>query len=155
MIEKLEDCRILLVDDDQDTRILLTTVLEMEGATVLAVGSAIAALNALEQFQPDLLLSDIVMPGIDGYSLLKQIRSQPQWNYLPAIAFTALSGTRYEEQSIRAGFQVHLEKPIDFEPLIQAIQSLVPMKGTVCSIRTFDSALNPPRLSLCGLQLSA
>lgn len=155
MIEKLEGCRILLVDDDRDTRILLTTVLEMEGATVCAVGSASAALNALKQFQPDLLLSDIVMPETDGHSLLKQIRSQAQWKHLAAIAFTALSGIDYEEESIRAGFQLHLEKPIDFEQLIQAIRSLISTRGTVCSVRSFDDVLNPSRSLLSSLQLSA
>lgn len=155
MVENLEDCRILLVDDDPDTRILLTTVLEMEGASVCAVGSAIAALDALEQFQPTLLLSDIVMPGMDGYDLLQQIRSQVQWNCLPAIAFTALSGADYEERSIRAGFQLHLEKPIDLEQLIQTIQALVPIKSLVGSVCSFAPMLNQSRSFLCTLQLSA
>lgn len=154
---KLEGCCILVVDDDLDARFLLTIALEIEGATVVAVDSAIAAFNALEQLQPDLLVCDIVMPKIDGYTFLRQLRSSPlsQWNQLPAIALTAMSGIESRQQSIKAGFQLHLEKPVDFIQLTRAIQSLVPITAKFCEDEPFGIWLNQPCATPCALQLSA
>jgi CheY-like chemotaxis protein len=157
IMAKLDGCYILVVDDDLDTRILLTTALEIEGAVVVAVDSAIAALTALERLQPDLLLCDIAMPEMDGYALLRQLRSSklPQWNQLPAIALTAMSGNCYKQQSIDAGFQLHLEKPVDLDQLTQASQVLVSINVKFCLTRSWGSLLNPIQPIDRALQLSA
>ncbi|GAP99404.1 response regulator [Leptolyngbya sp. NIES-2104] len=130
MIAELEDCYVLVVDDNEDTRDLLITALEIEGAIVVAVDSAIAALKLLERCCPDIILCDLAMPEMDGFTLMKQLRSclYPQWNQLPAIAMTAMYGECYQTQAIEVGFQMCFYKPVDLEQLLQAMRSLLRAK---------------------------
>lgn len=157
MLARLEGCNILVVDDDLDSLILLKTFLELEGAIVVVADSAIAALNTLEQFQPDLLLCDIAMPSMDGYALIKQLRHHtlPQWSHLPAIAMTAMSGTCEPQRSIDAGFQLHLEKPIDLDQLIEAIQMSISRTAPYYTAPPVDDWSNLWRFVSCLLPLSA
>jgi PAS domain S-box-containing protein len=122
----LESLRVLLVDDDVDTRNFFAFVLEQAGAKVIAVASAEAALYTLAQAKPDLLLSDIGMPEMDGYALLKQVRGLPpaQGGTIPAIALTAYAGELNQQQALAAGFQRHLAKPVEPDELIEAIIAL-------------------------------
>jgi len=116
--------RILLVDDEIDSLELVAFILEEAGATVISVSSAIAALNAFTQAQPDLLVSDIGMPEMDGYMLIRQIRRLPQSQQVRAIALTAYAGEIDYRQAIAAGFQQHLSKPVEPSQLINAIMVL-------------------------------
>ncbi|MBD2000040.1 response regulator [Leptolyngbya sp. FACHB-541] len=122
----LKSLRVLLVDDDTDTRTFFAFVLEQAGAEVIAVASAEAALHTLTHTKQDLLLSDIGMPDMDGYALLKQVRSLPpeQGGNIPAIALTAYAGELNQQQALTAGFQQHLAKPVEPEELIKAIAAL-------------------------------
>src|SRR5919199_1579570 len=117
---------ILVVDDDADTREYLSFVLEQAGATVICAASADEALQVLVQSTPDLLLSDIGMPEMDGYMLMRRVRAMPsdRGGQIRAIALTAYAGEMNQQQAIAAGFQEHLSKPVDPEYLIQAICSL-------------------------------
>jgi len=129
----LSGIHILAVDDDPDARELLAVLLTQYGATVHTVASAADVLDALGSFQPDVLVSDIGMPGTDGYTLLHQIRTQ-DWigKPIPAIALTAYARDEDHQRALRSGFQQHLSKPLDPEQLIQAIIALVrpvPSKG--------------------------
>lgn len=123
----LHGVRILIVDDDSDSRDFLTFALEQYGAFTIAVKSAPEALEALEQFKPDVLLSDIGMPIEDGYSLIRQVRSlQPeQGARIPAIALTAYVNEADQQQAIAAGFQHHISKPADPEMLVRTISTLI------------------------------
>ncbi|QKQ72974.1 AAA family ATPase [Nostoc sp. TCL240-02] len=123
----LSGLNILVVDDDADMREFLPFMLEQYGATVTAVASAIAALTALSQSQPNLIISDIGMPEMDGYMLMRQIRSlEPEkGGTIPAIALTAYAGEMDSRQAIAAGFQQHISKPVDPEELVKAIGSLI------------------------------
>jgi PAS domain S-box-containing protein len=123
----LSGLKILVVDDDADMREFLPFMLEQYGATVTAVASAIAALTALSQSQPNLIISDIGMPEMDGYMLMRQIRSlEPeQGGTIPAIALTAYAGEIDHQQAIAVGFQQHISKPVDPEELVKAIGSLI------------------------------
>jgi PAS domain S-box-containing protein len=118
---------ILVVDDDADMREFLPFMLEQYGATVTSVASAIAALTALSQSQPNLIISDIGMPEMDGYMLMRQIRSlkPEQGGTIPAIALTAYAGEIDYQQAIAVGFQQHISKPVDPEELVKAIGSLI------------------------------
>lgn len=120
----LAGLRILVVDDDGDTQEYVTFLLEQAGAKVATSASADEALMTLARFQPDILLSDIGMPDVDGYMLLRQIRALPseQGSQIPAIALTAYAGEIDYQQAMAAGFQQHLAKPIEPQKLIQAIQ---------------------------------
>jgi PAS domain S-box-containing protein len=122
----LNGVKVLLVDDEADTRNLIAFILEQSGAEVIQVASAVEALRALPQFQPDLLLSDIGMPDIDGYMLMRQIRAMlPDLGGLPAIALTAYAGEVDYQQAIAAGFQQHITKPVEPAKLIRAIANLI------------------------------
>jgi CheY-like chemotaxis protein len=120
----LAGIRILIVDDEPDQIELMTFVLEDCGAVVQSAMSATSALDGLSEFQPDLLISDLAMPGDDGYELLRQVRLQPAGN-IPAIVLTAYASTTVAERSRQAGFQCHLTKPVEPEILIEEILRLM------------------------------
>ena len=119
----LNNLRILIVDDEADSLDLLTLVLEQQGAVVTSVSSANEALEALNKSTPDLLISDIGMPEVDGYTLIRQIRQLPQGK-LPAIALTAYAGEVDRQRSIDSGFDKHLSKPIDIPNLLITVIEL-------------------------------
>jgi PAS domain S-box-containing protein len=123
----LQGTRILVVDDDDNTREFLAFLLELHGANVIATATAGEALTTLTQFKPDVLLSDIGMPDVDGYMLMRQVRALPpeQGGTIPAIALTAYAGEIDYQQAMAAGFQRHIAKPIEPEILIQAIATLL------------------------------
>jgi len=118
--------RVLVVDDEPDMRNVVTFSLEQAGAEVMTFASAPKALEALAQFQPDILVSDIGMPDMDGYTLIKQIRalSPQQGGQIKAIALTAYASEFDQQQALQAGFQQHLAKPIEPDVLIRAIVKL-------------------------------
>jgi PAS domain S-box-containing protein len=115
--------RILVVDDTPDLQDLAAIILEEYGAEVRKAGSAVAALNLLEESQFDLLLSDIAMPEMDGYSLLQEVRkrSPERGGNILAIALTAYASEESQQQATDAGFQMYLAKPIEPEELVKAI----------------------------------
>ncbi|BAY36890.1 PAS/PAC sensor hybrid histidine kinase [Nostoc sp. NIES-2111] len=123
----LENRRVIMVDDEPDSLELVKVILEEEGATVYSVSSATAALRLLTQSQFDLLISDIGMPEMDGYTLIRQVRGlPPQFNRdIPAIALTAYAGDTNRRKILIAGFQSHLEKPIEPQNLLDAIASVI------------------------------
>ncbi|MBW4468444.1 MAG: response regulator [Pegethrix bostrychoides GSE-TBD4-15B] len=118
--------QILIVDDEPDTLEYLTFLLEQSGAKITAVRSAQAALESIQQVQPDLLISDIGMPDQDGYMLLDQLRSftAEQGSQIPAIALTAYAREEDSQRAKAAGFQKHLAKPIEPVHLLTAISEL-------------------------------
>ncbi|MEP0957512.1 ATP-binding protein [Microcoleus sp. FACHB-1515] len=123
----LSSVHVLVVEDEADTRELIKIILEQYGATVTAVASAKEALNTFVQRSPDILVSDIGMPDVDGYSFISQFRSmqEPHKKIIPAIALTAYVGEYNQRQALQAGFQTHLAKPVDPGALAKAILSLV------------------------------
>jgi PAS domain S-box-containing protein len=125
--QPLVGLKIIIVDDEPDSRDFTAFVLEQAGADAYAISSAIEALQVLQQIQPDLIISDIGMPEMDGYMLIEQIRTQllPPYRSVKAIALTAYAGEANERQVLKAGFQKHLAKPVDPGELIAAITRLV------------------------------
>ena len=123
----LDGVQILLVDDEPDTREFQAFVLSQSGANVTAVASGLEALQALEQFTPDVLVSDIGMPEMDGYMLMQQIRSRSpnQGGNIRAIALTAYAAEIDQKRALQVGFQTHITKPVEPEKLVRAIVSLV------------------------------
>ncbi|BAY41200.1 two-component hybrid sensor and regulator [Nostoc sp. NIES-2111] len=123
----LQGLRIVVVDDDADTLELLTFILEQYGVTVEAVSSAKEALEAIAQTKPDILLSDIGMPDVDGYMLIKQVREMEvsSGTKLRAIALTAFAGETNSQKIISAGFQRHLTKPVEPSELATVIASVI------------------------------
>lgn len=119
----LHGVRILVIDDDADSIEFISFAIEQAGAIVTTATTAAAAIDLLTHSQFDLLLSDIGMPELDGYSLMRQVRSLPpdQNGRIPAIALTAYAGDFDRQQALAAGFGQHLAKPIDPDVLIRAI----------------------------------
>lgn len=123
----LNNVQILVVDDDIDTRKLQTYLLEQNGATVTAVASGLEALQALNSFIPDVVVSDVGMAEMDGYMLIQEIRSRPpnQGGMIPAIALTAYAGDLDQQKALTSGFQAHITKPLQPEELVKKIVNLL------------------------------
>jgi PAS domain S-box-containing protein len=120
----LTGLHILVVDDEVDSLELVKFVLEEAGAMVTSTFSAIEALQSIDQLVPSLIVSDIGMPEMNGYALIRQIRALEQTKQVPAIALTAYARESDQQQAIAAGFQQHISKPVDPEKLVSAICAL-------------------------------
>ncbi|MEG3933198.1 ATP-binding protein [Microcoleus sp. T3_B1] len=123
----LASLRVLVVDDEPDSREFVAFVAQQAGAKVTALGSAIEALQLLSTTPFDILLCDIGMPDMDGYMLVRQMRALPpeQGGQIPAIALTAYAGDFNQNQALAVGFQRHLAKPVEPNELVQAIVTLL------------------------------
>jgi PAS domain S-box-containing protein len=119
--------RVLIVDDEVDTREFVRFLLQESGAQTTAVASATEALEAIAQTVPDLLISDLGMPEIDGYSLMNQIRAMPkeEGGKIPAIALTAYVGESDRDRVLAVGFGRHVAKPIQPTELLTSIADLL------------------------------
>lgn len=124
--QMLRGIRVLVVDDDADTCELLTTVLGHYGAEVTAASSVSEALVAVERRWPQVLVSDIAMPGDDGYSLVRRVRvlERERGQRLPALALTAHARASDTEQAYLAGFEAHVPKPVEPVTLARIIARL-------------------------------
>jgi two-component system CheB/CheR fusion protein len=121
--------RVLLVEDDDDTRASFVAMLELLGADVHASASAPAALAAMADFHPQVILSDIAMPGEDGYSFIRKVRRLPpdRGGTVAAAALTALASDEDQERAKGAGFQMHVTKPVDAVRLASAVRTMAAM----------------------------
>jgi PAS domain S-box-containing protein len=122
----LEGLQILVVDDDADSLVVMKTVFKWHGATVIEAASVIEALQLLEGFKPDVLLSDITMPGEDGYALIQKVKAleQAQGIEIPAAALTANARPEDHRRALAAGYRMHISKPIEPEKLITSVARL-------------------------------
>lgn len=122
----LRGVRVLVVEDDADARELLEEFLSHEGAEVETAGDARRGFAAIERFAPDVLLSDIGLPGEDGYSLMRRCRKQATEavRRTPAVAVTAWSRPQDVDKSREAGFDAHLPKPLDLGQVTSTILRL-------------------------------
>jgi len=103
---------VLVVDDDLDARELLHTVLEYCGARVVSAESAQGALSMLGHQRPDVVVSDIVMPGDDGYALLRALKSRAAMRDVPVVALTGYDFAHAANEALAAGFAAYLKKPV-------------------------------------------
>jgi signal transduction histidine kinase len=124
-LEQLTGVNVLVVEDDTDSRIVLTVLLQRLGAMVEAVGSAKEAFDRVTHHCPDVMVSDIGMPDEDGYSLMRRMRLLPHCQKMPAIALTAYARKQDADQAIAAGYDRHLPKPVAPSDLIGAIKSVM------------------------------
>jgi len=129
-VPSLDGMNVLVVDDDWDSRELVTVVLKASGAEVVSVTSAIEALRELALRRFDVLLSDVGMAEMDGYALISQIRQLPaeRGGKIPAAALTAYAGIENQRRALSAGYQVHISKPIGPSELITAVARLAEHK---------------------------
>ena len=122
---------VLLVDDEEDTREALGRILQQNGMLVTTAASAREAYELVERLQPDILLSDIAMPGEDGLSLIRRVRMLPldRGGQVPAIALSAYAGAEDRRKALVAGFQLHIPKPVDPAHLLAAIAAMIRRGG--------------------------
>ena len=125
-LRSLDGLRVLLVDDEMETREIISTVVERTGAEVKSCTSAREALHELVEWRPDVILSDIAMPDEDGYSFINRVRSLPQkeGGNTPAAALTAYAREEDRRQALAAGYQMHIAKPIGAGQLVTMIAKL-------------------------------
>jgi CheY-like chemotaxis protein/nitrogen-specific signal transduction histidine kinase len=121
----LEGIRVLIVDDEADTLELTRRVLGSYHAMVLTATSVDSALSMLDGFQADVLISDLAMPGRDGYELIRSIRETVSPDQLPAAALTAFARPEDAVRAHDAGFQMHLAKPVEPDELVRVVAHLV------------------------------
>ncbi len=127
-LPSISGARVLLVDDDADGRDLVETMLDQGDAETRTAGSAAAALAMLDEWRPDALISDIGMPGEDGYALIEKLRERERERgerRLPAIALTAYARVEDRLRALSAGYQAHVSKPVQMSELFTVIASLL------------------------------
>ncbi|MDQ3069121.1 MAG: response regulator [Acidobacteriota bacterium] len=128
-LPSLEGVHVLLVEDEDEARELVAAVLQRQGARVTCAKSAEETIAALDQEVPDVLLSDIAMPGVDGYELISRIRATKKWSRLPAAALTAFVAPTDRGKALLAGFDTHVPKPVDPAELTAVIAALAGRRG--------------------------
>jgi PAS domain S-box-containing protein len=132
---RLDGVSVLLVDDEADVRAVTTRVLQDSGAHVLAADSALHALELLQRERPQVILSDIGMPMVDGYDFMRRVRElgREEGGGTPAAAFTAFARPEDRQRALEAGYQMHLAKPVPPSALVLAVASL--MKNGAAVVR--------------------
>ncbi len=125
-LPKLEGVHAFVIDDEPDARELLKRMLEHQGASVTLFGSADEALAALKATRPSVIVSDVGMPGMDGYQMIRALRAgEARDSRIPAIALTAFARAEDRKRALLAGFQAHLAKPFDVGELVLLVADLV------------------------------
>jgi CheY-like chemotaxis protein len=119
---KLSGLRVLVVDDQGDMRDLMSAILRMEEAEVRTAGGMDEAMSILAAWRPEIIVSDIAMPGAGGYDFIQRIRESEC--AIPAIAITVRAGVEDCAKSLAAGFQMHIPKPIEPRDLVVSVASL-------------------------------
>jgi CheY-like chemotaxis protein len=124
---RLDGIRILVVDDEADTRDVMAQALEDCGASVTLAGNARDALDILESSEVDVLLADVAMPDEDGYTLIRKVRASTAGRIaaIPAAAVTAHARDDERRQALSAGFHLHLAKPFEIAQLTRTVQALL------------------------------
>ncbi|KAB8320342.1 response regulator [Tolypothrix campylonemoides VB511288] len=127
--QTLDGLRIVVVDDDADSLMLTTFILESYGVQTLTATSALEALEVIKQSVPNVLIIDIAMPEVDGYSLIRKVRTlnSPQ-NQIPAIALTAMHSEEGRDLALKSGFQSYLIKPSDPNDIVTEIVNILTKK---------------------------
>jgi CheY-like chemotaxis protein len=120
----LRGVQVLVIDDDDEARDLLRAVLEYCGAQVLVAESARVALATLSRIRPDVVVCDVVMPGQDGYALLRALRTRESVATVPVIALTAYAFAHGAHETLEAGFDAYLKKPVEPWDLCRTIERL-------------------------------
>jgi CheY-like chemotaxis protein len=121
--------KVLVIDDEEDSVGTIKRILERHGAEVRGVYSMEEGLQEFTQFGPNVVLSDIGMPEHDGYELIARLRKLPGGRSVPAVALTALARSDDRTRALRAGFQLHVAKPVDFNELVAVVQNLAALRA--------------------------
>jgi CheY-like chemotaxis protein/anti-sigma regulatory factor (Ser/Thr protein kinase) len=123
---RLDGLKVLVIDDEEDARMIVSEVLREHGAEVYSAASAPEGLERLPSLRPDVILSDIGMPAMDGFALIRKIRSLPAelGGQTPAVALTAYARSEDAQRALTAGYQVHVAKPVEPSLLARVVANL-------------------------------
>lgn len=121
--------RILIIEDNPKNRLLVRDILSFKGYVVLEAENGEAGVSIARQERPDLVLVDIQMPGMDGFTVLCALRAEPATRGLPVVALTALAMCGDQEKILAAGFDGYLAKPFHLEELLQTVQRFLPREN--------------------------
>lgn len=113
--------RLLLVEDSSDLRYLYARLLKRQGYEVCAAANGQEALDLLVSFGPDIVLTDLMMPHLDGFELIRHLRAMPEWDEVPVVAMTAAPSGEVEYEALRMGASDVLIKPIDVQMLLDCL----------------------------------
>ena len=133
--------RVLVVDDNPDTMVLMRELLATQGYEVIAVQDAAQAENEIRRQAPDLILSDVVMPGKSGYELCRELKENPATRLIPFVLITGLSDREDKLRGIEAGADDFLNKPIFAEELFARVRSLLKLKEFTDELETAESVI--------------
>ena len=142
--------RVLVVDDNRDTLMLMRELLETRGYDMIAVPDALAAEEEIRNHPPDLVLSDVIMPGKSGYELCRELKENPATRLIPFVLITGLSEREDRLKGIEAGADDFLNKPIYAEELFARVKSLLKLKEFTDELETAESVLCTLGLSVEG-----
>ncbi|GAA6614509.1 response regulator transcription factor [Scytonema sp. NUACC26] len=134
--------KILVVDDDLGTRLSISDYLELSGYSVITANDGQEALAMVEQYHPDLIVTDIVMPQMNGYELVRRVRQQPSFRLLPVILLTARTKTQERILGYQSGCDIYLPKPFELEELAAAIRNLLERSQIIQSEYRFPQQEN-------------
>ncbi|KAF3888763.1 MULTISPECIES: response regulator transcription factor [Nostocales] len=134
--------KILVVDDDLGTRLSISDYLELSGYSVITANDGQEALAMVEQYHPDLIVTDIVMPQMNGYELVRRVRQQPSFRLLPVILLTARTKTQERILGYQSGCDLYLPKPFELEELAAAIRNLLERSQIIQSEYRFPQSEN-------------
>ena len=128
MTSSNEKTTILYVEDNLENRILVRRILVSENYAVLEAVNAADAMNILKTSRPDLILMDINMPDIDGYTLTARIKAMPGFERIPILALTANVMRGDKEKTLEAGCDGYIQKPLDIDQLIREVERFLPRR---------------------------
>jgi DNA-binding NarL/FixJ family response regulator len=133
---------ILIVDDDLGTRLSISDYLELSGYSVMTADDGQQALTIVEEHHPDLIVTDIIMPRMNGYDLVRRVRQQPGFRLLPVILLTARTKTQERILGYQSGCDLYLPKPFELEELAAAIRNLLERSQIIQSEYAFSHQEN-------------
>ena len=120
--------KILHIEDNPDSRLLVRRILQADGFTVLEASNAEQALELLRDQIPNLIIMDINMPEVDGYTLTKKLKAMPELSRVPIIAMTAYALRGDRERSLAAGCDGYIQKPLNIDQLIREVERFLPRR---------------------------
>jgi len=124
----LNGIKVVVVEDDADAAEMVATVLRQHRAEVITTSTGEAALNNLADYDPDVLVCDIGLPGIDGYALMQRVREMERARgrrFVPSVALTAFASEEERQRAVSVGYHIHVSKPVEPDRLVEAIAQVV------------------------------
>jgi putative two-component system response regulator len=137
----LTDSRILVVDDEAANRQLIEDILGAQGYSVITASDGVSALQKFERHRPDLILLDVMMPGLDGFKVCRKVKENPETRLTPVVLVTALSACEDRVKGIEAGADDFLNKPFDRNELLARVRSLLSLKAYTDELERAESVL--------------